>query len=411
MISGLSAFFNRHKKKILITTGILTTGYFTVEYLKNKLIEMQDTYLKNKLVKDNLQKRFNQNQIDSNFTVISLLPNLINDVFEHFPVEKITRELQRKRTEKVTFNADDKSDITNVTGMTPNPDQAGNTPESSIVNISTSVINEPSTKTKTELWNDLKITTINRLFALIYSTSLLVFFTKLQLNLLGKNSYIDSIKEFDNLENYIEAENEDNNVSNRLYLNLCWYFLNKGWLNLSDIINESVSEVFASVNPRSDLSLSELSDLIGKVQFLIDSKFDSSFSSILLPANENELVEILTGTFAEPSSITKEDIMTPQFQSLYYETLDFIESPNSHDLVKRLVHDFLSNVFNQLSLSFQQSSQGSLKLASILVNLTKQANGLQTVSEDNLYLNSLLNLSDLNTFAALVYSNYNWKSM
>merc|ERR1712000_198027 len=44
-----------------------------------------------------------------------------------------------------------------------------------------------------QLWNEVKITSVTRAFTLIYSLSLLIILTRIQLNLLGRLNYLSSV--------------------------------------------------------------------------------------------------------------------------------------------------------------------------------------------------------------------------
>lgn len=112
-------------------------------------------------------------------------------------------------------------------------------------------------------------------------------FTRLQLNILGRKNYIASVIQLagqqtsssgeiimqDESEEQLSADGSDQEEDaqiNRMYLTFSWWLLNKGWESLSQQVESAVLQVFGTTNPRADLSLAELSDLIGQVQYLID---------------------------------------------------------------------------------------------------------------------------------------------
>lgn len=73
-----------------------------------------------------------------------------------------------------------------------------------------------------------------------------------------------------------DSDTEQETQINRMYLTFSWWLLNKGWESLSHQVNNAVLKVFETINPRADLSLAELSELIGQVQYLIDYPESSS---------------------------------------------------------------------------------------------------------------------------------------
>lgn len=168
MISAISGFLNRHKRKFLVTAGIVASGYFAVDYLKTKFFELQDTLASDRAAKENLRRRFEQNQQDASFTIMALLPGLAADILEKYPVEKITKELQAKRGERISVRSPlsdtGVSDISNLTGLTEANSDLNNTQEitESTISIreteaSTLQVNIKPKKTKSQLWQDLKI--------------------------------------------------------------------------------------------------------------------------------------------------------------------------------------------------------------------------------------------------------------
>ena len=123
--------------------------------------------------RQSLRRRFNQNQEDCTFTVLALLPTAVDDVLDAFPVENITRELQQQRTDRSArsiggsditpseFSSasatcaveDSKSATSGQTDGFLHTSQLG----SSSLDVSTPGDATKSRKTKTQLWNELKI--------------------------------------------------------------------------------------------------------------------------------------------------------------------------------------------------------------------------------------------------------------
>lgn len=42
LLTSVKAFFTRHRRKIFVSLGLFASGYFAIDYLKNKLFEIQD---------------------------------------------------------------------------------------------------------------------------------------------------------------------------------------------------------------------------------------------------------------------------------------------------------------------------------------------------------------------------------
>lgn len=474
MISAVTGFLNRHKRKFFVTAGVIASGYLAVDYLKSKFFELQDKLATERAAKENLRRRFEQNQQDATFTIMALLPSLFIDVLEKYPVEKITQELQAKRTEKTisrsTFSDTGVSDIsssfTTPSDLPTDSTQQQNTTDSTISfkdgEASAIEINYKPKMSKAQLWQELKIQSLTRLFTLVYSSALLVFFTRLQLNILGRKNYIASViqladhqqnseitmqdaselpgldHEHDNIPSTEQHESESKDShNNRMYLTFSWWFLNKGWNFLSEQVHTAVVKVFDTINPRADLSLSELSELIGQVQFLIDypeGQKPQNFLSTLLPPAELESYVLSQAAYEDEFA---EEALHGELRRLLDETADFIESPNAADVIKRLVHTGLTVIVNKIAIMYPQSnpsavlvtsSAGSagntsgdemlfmprVKLASILANITRQATALGkggSPLEPNEYISAMVSVPELDAFSAIVYSNFDWRSL
>lgn len=135
------------------------------------------------------------------------------------------------------------------------------------------------TKSKAQLWNDLKITSITRAFTLLYTLALLTLLTRIQLNLLGRRNYLASVVSMAShspQDPTISLENlDDDNVeqtygndfeTNRKFLTFSWWLLHRGWRDVMEKVEMAVKAVFGPLNPREDLPLENLSALVLEVR-------------------------------------------------------------------------------------------------------------------------------------------------
>jgi peroxin-3 len=127
-------------------------------------------------------------------------------------------------------------------------------------------------KSKAELWADLKLQTFTRALTVIYAITLLSLQTHVQLNLLGRAKYLQSVRALEREErakeglglgemlffggrtNQLENDEEewegkaeweevDEDVE-RKYLTVSWWLLHIGWRELSERVRVAVEEVF-----------------------------------------------------------------------------------------------------------------------------------------------------------------------
>ena len=126
-------------------------------------------------------------------------------------------------------------------------------------------------KSKAELWADLKLQTFTRTLTIIYAIALLSLQTHVQLNLLGRAKYLQSVRalereerakeglglgemlffggRMDQLENDQEKQvdeewDEVDEDVERKYLTVSWWLLHIGWRELAERVRVAVEEVF-----------------------------------------------------------------------------------------------------------------------------------------------------------------------
>ncbi|KAH8553101.1 Peroxin-3 [Umbelopsis sp. PMI_123] len=100
MLKSIKDYTKRHRRGLLITATIIGGGIFAGQYARNKIQELQDKAASERMAKENLKRRFEQNQNDCTFTVLSLLPTLSEQVFEDMAVEELWGKLQQLRKEE-----------------------------------------------------------------------------------------------------------------------------------------------------------------------------------------------------------------------------------------------------------------------------------------------------------------------
>lgn len=317
-------------------------------------------------------------------------------------------------------------------------------------------------KTKRQLWDDVTIsgklrplnvsicrqltcqTAVTRSFTLIYTLALLTMLTRVQLNLLGRRSYLSSVVALatGGQHGTISLENNDDDNTeqaygsdfdiNRKYLTFSWWLLNKGWKDLMHRVESAVRTVFGSLSPRDLLSFERFSELTMEVRKLVEGSTNeerrkSDWLHFLLPPRdmEDEVIKesgILDETAnhdPEHSPAASQAIL----RRLLDETADLIESPSfTHVLTLLLDAGFSYLTDNKLAtaafelpasdgivtpeLKDQQRSKVIL-LPKIMSVLTRQAHVIGD-GMPNEYLQKMETVRDLEAFAAVVYSS-NWE--
>lgn len=290
--------------------------------------------------------------------------------------------------------------------------------------------------------NNEETSAVTRAFTVIYTLALLTMLTRVQLNLLGRRSYLSSVVALatSTQEATISLENNDDNAeqaygsdfdTNRKYLTFSWWLLNKGWVGIMNRVESAVRTVFGSLSPRDLVSFDRFAELTMEVRKLVEGstpeeRRQSDWLQFLLPPKDKEDEVIRESGILEENSPQIADLWSSpaSLRRLLDETADLIESPSfAHVLTLLLDAGFSSLVDKRLATeAFEFPAQDGIViphnqelkrtkvilLPKILSVLTRQAHVIGN-GMPNEYLQEMEAVRDLEAFAAVVYSS-NWEN-
>lgn len=488
MISGTRRFFRRYRSAFTVGAGVIGIGYLVTKYVLGKIAETREQYSSDRIARENLSRRFNQNQADCTFTVLGLLPTATENVLNELQTERITYELnQQKASNRLKLgelqsseNSSSPPSVTEEDGRStislqsesgvhasqmavPSASVAGDGPQDGGQQKSPKL-----RKSKAQLWYDLRISSITRAFTLLYTLALLTLMTRIQLNLLGRRSYLSSVVTLASgpmNESFISLENNDDDnpdqaygndlETDRRYLTFSWWLLHRGWKEIMHKVEAAVKEVFGPLSARDDLTLERFSELTLEVRRKVEGATDDDrkskkWLSYLLPPREDEEFVLKESGMALEAPQTSMDAIATPLRRLLDETSDLIDSPPfTHVLTLLLDSGFSTLVDTKLADQAYNITPGSdansnpaappasypppisgnplsvyndlpspriaeiieskpVKLPIILAVMTKQAHAIGN-GVPNEYLKGMDVVKGLEAFAAVVYSS-NWQS-
>ncbi|KIJ64887.1 hypothetical protein HYDPIDRAFT_111547 [Hydnomerulius pinastri MD-312] len=394
--------------------------YAVSSYVRQRLEEVKDKVVREKIARESLRKRFQTTHDDACYTIMALIPTLAAQILEDMDVEALTNELQslsrasrprsllpshnqhRSQSEsEVSSVSDAQSDAGSVSfssysGSGLDGDRAsgsgswvenmsaserfqaphdfltsaGGHLSDSVTTASSSLSNNghntlsmdssmssSSTRTKAQLWKEVKILALTRTLTTLYTTTLLTLLTATQLTLLARSRYIASVRASERAERardraphftltgilareamsrivdleaiwpaWLIGEDEDDEddgdeevedvVSEETemrYLTLSWWILHVGWKDVAARVRGSVEIVFDGVSLKSKLSSSELHALILDVRRRVEldrTEKGSRFASSLLPPTPETTAHVLAQGGAlpmPPSEVSREN--------------------------------------------------------------------------------------------------------
>ncbi|KAK2744965.1 peroxin [Myotisia sp. PD_48] len=455
MITATKRWLRRHRNGIAIGAGVVGVGYFAGQYVLGKISEARERMGSERVARDNLRRRFEQNQTDCTFTVLALLPTAADNILAALPVEELTNELQQKRAERL---AKLESNISEISSEPPSAIDEDGRSMSSFRSHSHAGQAEgedrPRKKSRTQLWNELKVNSLTRSFTLLYTLSLLTLLTRIQLNLLGRKSYLSSVVSLaapPSDSAMISMEDHDDGPdnafgndfeTNRRYLTFSWWLLHRGWKDLMEKVEEAVVEVFGSLNPRETIRQEELSELTLEVRKRVEGatteerRIKRWLPYLLPPRNQEDYV-------LRESGVLSSNEVSPQtaanLRRLLDETSDLVDSPQFTHILSLLNNEAFSYLIDNKCnveafkntpphaqtiqsptsnpaqgfsssatiIPISETPLNKVKLATILAVITRQAHIIGHGSTSpNEYLSAMEEgVSELEAFAAVVYSS------
>ncbi|KAI8304062.1 hypothetical protein K4K61_006435 [Colletotrichum sp. SAR11_59] len=472
MFDATRRWFRRNRTPLAIGVGVVGAGYVVTNYVLGKINDARERMSSDRIAKENLRRRFEQNQEDCTFTVLALLPSATTSILEAMNTEKITYEIQKMKgqTKSVKSGSGESMSPPSIADTTMTADDDGRSVVSSGVQsesgLHASQMTVPSAaatsgdgtaaqdggapgaaaaqkarKTKRQLWDDLTISSITRAFTLLYSLALLTMLTRVQLNLLGRRSYLSSVISLATgaAQATISLENNDDDglepygndfETNRRYLTFSWWLLNEGWKEIGQRVEAAVRQVFGHLSPRDLLSFEQFSELTLAVRKNVEGatpeeRRKAKWLPYLLPPRNKEdhvlresgILEESTVMLSE-STTSQSPASSPAVRRLLDETSDLIESPSFTHVLTLLLDAGFSTLVDKklasaafdkpdLAQSEPRTSQVVL-LPKILSVLTRQAHVIGN-GMPNEYLQEMEKVRDLEGFAAVVYSS-NWEN-
>ncbi|TAQ90413.1 hypothetical protein B7494_g1246 [Chlorociboria aeruginascens] len=427
MISATRRWLKRNRTPFAIGLGAIGVGYIATKYVLGKISDARERMSSDRIARENLRRRFEQNQEDCTFTVLALLPTATDNILAELETERITFELQQQKAAKLARNGE------------AHPSEMGSSPPSVTDDDSRSMA---SASLQSE-------SGVHASQMSIPSTAVVREGPQdggQQLNLLGRRSYLSSVVSLAtggmdqstiSLENH-DDDNEnqvhgDDFETNRRYLTLSWWLLHRGWREVMLKVETTVKDVFDTLRPRDDVSMQRFSELTIEVRKRVEGATESDrqasrWLQYLLPPQDREnFVLKESGMSEEPSaespSISSSGI-TP-LRRLIDETSDLIDSPPFAHVLTLLLDAGFSTLVDQkiAQQAFKMPPTSGVldsnvprvtelfdaklvKLPIVLAILSKQAHSIGN-GVPNEYLQAMEQVRDLEAFAAVVYSS-NW---
>lgn len=424
MTNFLQRTTERYKGTLTFFLGSAATLYGLAKYAQHTWSSFRQDLELEQASKANIKRRFEQNQNDCLYAIASLFPAVSEKLTDQANVDNITSQLKQLRKTQNEIE----QQINSLT------EELENSENEKVDNIKDSIKHLMIQKTESKsqqqvLFSELKIYSFTRAVASIYILALISLFSHLQLNLLGRFLYVDSIvkiseKESESIYDNRNSNNEsdidtkegdvskidspfhtdDTSISvdtERLYLTFSWYLVNNGVSKLIERIKHATELAVEGVSVNNPTSYEDIIEILEKTRDEVEindsvtsSKDESevmyNFASLLVP-NEEFDIETLESygeivadeIYFINSSGKKELVKDTQLHKLLDETRDLLECSDFNRVLSSILDDMFDLLYNDLKPIFfatsEQPAPSKSQLMKVEVNDNKSLSDVQVL--------------------------------
>ncbi|KAI9189773.1 peroxin [Blastocladiella emersonii ATCC 22665] len=401
-------FLKRHRSKALWLGGLTAGAYLAGQYAKRRFFEAQEQAYRDRAALENIKRRFEQNQQDCTFTVLALLPELAETMFAELNAEKLAAALQSRRAPAPAAPA----------AMGENGDDA---PAAPAAVAGGGNVDEYEHMSKAELWHELKIVNLTRLITALYAVSMLTVLTRVQLNLIGRLMYLDSVvydpASPDSIATATALQPPPRFLpqhTESVFLTFSYHLLHSGWRACAARVRVAVESVFGGVPLKKPLTRDDLDSMLAAVRARVeattatdgDALAPFDVAGMMLPAEHDEAAVLRAGGIAAADAA----VADPTLRRLLDEARDVLEAPHARDALTACFDAVFAQMHAQLAdLAFPRITSADVRsdvpLAALLPHAKQLVHGVIN-GVPNEYIATLSRTDQLQQLSMVIYAQF-----
>ncbi|CAN1159240.1 Peroxisome biogenesis protein 3-2, partial [Linum perenne] len=356
-------FWRRHKRKLLVTAGVVGSGYCLYKVYNGYQKQLGD--MERRLAEEREHDELVKAQMQSHFESIQTIADTVT--LPHsisYLNSRITEEL-------------DHSYITEAL-------QRGKGPAAGL-----------TTAEKLELWDKLKIISFTRMTVSLWAVTLLSLYIRVQVNILGRHLYIDIARGL-GLSFMPEDADLIDRDDQQKFLASADYLPHSGLLVLANDIQAAVAEVLKGKQLKDLFDVTSLRETVMQIT--------DTFVSMGSP---NRLVDYL---MPEDTRLHNDAIISSNSDSFHNTDLTKFDQLISPEF-GRVVEASLKQLVSALMEDFESSSETTLTtsprlpLAKLLPRVAQMGSLLLKEPSENRYVQIIQGSPDVELFFTLLYTN------
>ncbi|KAF5730327.1 Peroxisome biogenesis 3-2 -like protein [Tripterygium wilfordii] len=365
---SLRNFWRRHRRKILVTAGVVGGGYFLYKLYSDygrrvadleKQLERQR--INDELIKAQLQAHFENVQ---RIAETATLPHAI-----HYLSSRIEEEL-------------------NLSNLTERLLQGKGQP------------NTLSSSEKLELWERLKILSFTRMVVSLWAVTMLSLYVRIQVNILGRHIYIDTARGLGSSYSLEDADFIDRD-SEQNFLASADFLASSGVPLFISNMQAVVAEVLKEKQLRDVINTTGLHETVSQIlDIFMSAGSPHHWIEYLMPedARFSKLAKTPSNDDTVPSDLTK-------FDQLMTETRDVLSSAEFGDIVEISLKAVVGALMEDIAVQSGDSLTSGMPLARLLPRVIQVAPSLVDEPRKSRFIQIIQTVPDVELFFTLLYAN------
>ncbi|KAK1280473.1 Peroxisome biogenesis protein 3-2 [Acorus gramineus] len=365
---SLRGFWRRHRRKIIVTAGVLGSGYaiYTLyEAYKQRVSDLVTELESEREIAELFRTRL-QNHFEN-----------IQSISDTMTLPHVIHEFRLRVSDEVDLSY-------HMNRLMQGKGQPG-------------VL---SVKEKRELWEELKILSFTRMVTSLWGMTLLCLYVRVLVNILGRHLYIEASKD---VGSSLDEETVDN-LSQKVFLATADHLATHGMKDLISNMQIAATGVLKQKQLWDPFSIDELHETIMQIMESVNTGSSKQWLTCLLP--ENALAYSLSSTTSSndiDGSHTQMNI--EKLQRLIAETRDVLASADFGNVMEMSLKKVVDGLMEDFNSQGTSNPSPQIPLAKLIPRVVQLGPTLLDEPSNNRFVQIILSLPEVQLFFTLLYTN------
>uniref|UniRef100_A0A1J3GA37 Peroxisome biogenesis protein 3-1 n=1 Tax=Noccaea caerulescens TaxID=107243 RepID=A0A1J3GA37_NOCCA len=357
-------FWRKHRRKILVTTTCLGSGYLLYKLYNahtRKLADLErelaNELENDEIIKTQMKAHFENIQMIADSTTLPhAMRHLSSRIVEEIHVSSIMEKLSKGKGT-----------------LTPSE--------------------------KLQLWNELKILSFTRMVLSLWSVTMLSLYIRVQVNILGRHLYIDTARGLGSSHLLEELDLIDRDDEQK-FLASADYLASNGMPSLISNMQSAVKEVLKGKQLKDVLTTKVLQETVIRIlDVFMSTGSPHHWVEYLMMAQDATMLPSDTTTTDVPSS----DATVSKFHLLITETREVLTSTDFTNVAEISLKSCTVALVEEMEK--QTGLATGMQVAKLLPQIEKTTPEISAEPEKNRFLQLIRDLPEVQLFFTLLYSN------